>query len=115
MPGQIVHIEIPADDTAKGQKFWGSLFGWEFQSFPGPGAVGANHDRALDAGETHSLEPQVERNERATFAAEGPDLLRRVHRLIGAMEDASMLAQRDQVARQREDGLRVGALIRDVP
>ena len=36
MSGQIVHIEIPADDTAKGQEFYGSLFGWEFQSFPGP-------------------------------------------------------------------------------
>ena len=36
MPGQIVHIEIPADDTGAAQKFWGSLFGWEFQSFPGP-------------------------------------------------------------------------------
>ena len=36
MPGQIVHIEIPADDTAKGREFWGSLFGWQFESFPGP-------------------------------------------------------------------------------
>ena len=36
MPGQIVHIEIPADDTAASKAFWGSLFGWEFQSFPGP-------------------------------------------------------------------------------
>jgi predicted enzyme related to lactoylglutathione lyase len=36
MPGQIVHTEIPADDTAASQAFWGSLFGWEFQSFPGP-------------------------------------------------------------------------------
>jgi predicted enzyme related to lactoylglutathione lyase len=36
MPGQIVHIEIPADDTTKGREFWGSLFGWEFQAFPGP-------------------------------------------------------------------------------
>jgi predicted enzyme related to lactoylglutathione lyase len=36
MPGEIVHIEIPADDTEQGRKFWGSLFGWEFQSFPGP-------------------------------------------------------------------------------
>jgi predicted enzyme related to lactoylglutathione lyase len=36
MPGQIVHIEIPADDTEGSQKFWSSLFGWEFQSFPGP-------------------------------------------------------------------------------
>jgi len=36
MPGQIVHIEIPADDTAQGREFWGSLFGWEFEAFPGP-------------------------------------------------------------------------------
>jgi predicted enzyme related to lactoylglutathione lyase len=35
MPGQIVHFEIPADDTAKGREFWGSLFGWQFQAFPG--------------------------------------------------------------------------------
>jgi len=36
MPGQIVHLEIPAGDTEQGRQFWGSLFGWEFQSFPGP-------------------------------------------------------------------------------
>jgi uncharacterized protein len=35
MPGSIVHIEIPADDTEKGREFWGSLFGWQFQAFPG--------------------------------------------------------------------------------
>src|ERR671936_321929 len=36
MTGQIVHFEIPADDTEKGREFWGSLFGWQFQSYPGP-------------------------------------------------------------------------------
>jgi hypothetical protein len=36
MSGQIVHFEIPADDTARGQEFWGSLFGWTFQPAPGP-------------------------------------------------------------------------------
>jgi predicted enzyme related to lactoylglutathione lyase len=36
MPGQMVHIEIPADDTAKACEFWGSLFGWEFEAYPGP-------------------------------------------------------------------------------
>jgi len=36
VPGQIVHIELPADDTEQGRQFWGSLFGWEFQSYPGP-------------------------------------------------------------------------------
>ena len=36
MPGQVVHLEIPADDTAKALAFWGSLFGWQFEAFPGP-------------------------------------------------------------------------------
>ena len=36
MAGQIVHTEIPADDTGKAQEFWGSLFGWQFQAYPGP-------------------------------------------------------------------------------
>jgi predicted enzyme related to lactoylglutathione lyase len=36
MPGQMVHIEIPADDTERAREFWGSLFGWEFNNFPGP-------------------------------------------------------------------------------
>src|SRR5664279_3135207 len=36
MPGQPVHFEIPADDTAKGRAFWGELFGWQFEAFPGP-------------------------------------------------------------------------------
>jgi predicted enzyme related to lactoylglutathione lyase len=36
MAGQIVHLEIPADDTGSAQEFWGSLFGWQFQAFPGP-------------------------------------------------------------------------------
>jgi predicted enzyme related to lactoylglutathione lyase len=36
MSGQIVHIEIPADDTEAARAFWGSLFGWQFQAYPGP-------------------------------------------------------------------------------
>ena len=36
MPGEIVHIEIPADDTKRSQEFWGSLSGWQFQANPGP-------------------------------------------------------------------------------
>jgi predicted enzyme related to lactoylglutathione lyase len=36
VPGQIVHFEIPADDTEKGREFWGSLFGWKFEAYPGP-------------------------------------------------------------------------------
>ena len=36
MAGQIVHLELPADDTGKAQEFWGSLLGWQFQAYPGP-------------------------------------------------------------------------------
>ena len=39
MPGQIVHFEIPADDTAQGREFWGSLFGWQFESSPVPSST----------------------------------------------------------------------------
>jgi uncharacterized protein len=36
MAGEIVHIEIPApEDTSAQREFWGSLFGWQFESFPG--------------------------------------------------------------------------------
>jgi uncharacterized protein len=35
MAGQMVHLEIPVDDTAKAREFWGGLFGWEFQAFEG--------------------------------------------------------------------------------
>jgi uncharacterized protein len=36
MPGQMVHLEIPAGDTARAREFWGSLFGWQWQTFEGP-------------------------------------------------------------------------------
>jgi predicted enzyme related to lactoylglutathione lyase len=32
----MVHLEIPAGDTAKAREFWGSLFGWDWQAFEGP-------------------------------------------------------------------------------
>jgi predicted enzyme related to lactoylglutathione lyase len=35
MPGQMVHVEIPAGDTAKAREFWGGLFGWQFQAYEG--------------------------------------------------------------------------------
>jgi uncharacterized protein len=41
MAGQMVHIEIPAGDAAKAQEFYGGLFGWQFQEFPG--APGGYH------------------------------------------------------------------------
>jgi len=35
MATKMVHLEIPAGDTAKAREFWGGLFGWEFQAFEG--------------------------------------------------------------------------------
>ena len=35
MPGQMVHLEIPAGDTKKAKEFYGSLFGWEWQAYEG--------------------------------------------------------------------------------
>ena len=35
MAGQMVHLEIPAGDTAKAREFWGGLFGWQFEAFEG--------------------------------------------------------------------------------
>ena len=36
MPGEIVHLEIPASDTAKARAFWNGLLEREFESYPGP-------------------------------------------------------------------------------
>ena len=36
MPGEIVHLEIRAEDTAEARQFWSALFGWQFESYPGP-------------------------------------------------------------------------------
>lgn len=36
MAGQVVHLEIPSKDTEKSRAFWGALFGWTFEQYPGP-------------------------------------------------------------------------------
>lgn len=35
MAGEMVHLEIPAGDTARARAFWSGLFGWEFQAMDG--------------------------------------------------------------------------------
>ena len=35
MAGQMVHVEIPSDDTEKARAFWSGLFGWEWNEFEG--------------------------------------------------------------------------------
>jgi predicted enzyme related to lactoylglutathione lyase len=36
MAANIVHTEIPDDDVQRARAFWEPLFGWSFESFPGP-------------------------------------------------------------------------------
>lgn len=35
IPASIIWFEIPADNPARAQKFYGSLFGWKINAFPG--------------------------------------------------------------------------------
>ena len=36
MEGQVVHFELPAQDSARAKSFWSSLFGWKFREWDGP-------------------------------------------------------------------------------
>ena len=36
MAGKPVHIEIAAGDTGRAKEFWSRLFGWQWESYPGP-------------------------------------------------------------------------------
>ena len=70
MPGQIVHFEIPADDTAKSREFWGSLFGWQFQNFPGPSEYWMTEIVPKEQGAAiTNMEPQ-KRGSRAYFSVD---------------------------------------------
>jgi predicted enzyme related to lactoylglutathione lyase len=34
--GRVVHFEIPAGDTRRAVDFYGKVFGWKFEKWPGP-------------------------------------------------------------------------------
>jgi predicted enzyme related to lactoylglutathione lyase len=36
MAGKLVHFEVPARDVQRALGFYGSMFGWQFESYPGP-------------------------------------------------------------------------------
>jgi predicted enzyme related to lactoylglutathione lyase len=57
MAGEIVHVEIPADDTTKGREFWGSLFGWQFESYPGPSEYHMTRVSERTGGAITNMEP----------------------------------------------------------
>jgi predicted enzyme related to lactoylglutathione lyase len=86
MPGQIVHIEIPADDTEQGREFWGSLFGWEFQAYPGPSEYHTTRISDQQGAAITNMEPG-KRGTRAYFAVDDiNDGAARVNELGGKAE-----------------------------
>ena len=87
MPGQIVHIEIPADDTEKGRAFWGSLFGWQFQAFPGPSDYHMTRISETSGAAVTNMEPG-KRGTRAYFDVDEIDAsIARVKELGGEADE----------------------------
>jgi uncharacterized protein len=69
MAGEMVHIEIPADDTEQAREFWGGLFGWEFQSYPGPSEYHMARISEGSGGAITNMEPG-KRGTRTYFAVD---------------------------------------------
>ena len=72
MAGEMVHLEIFSDDTEKSRTFWGSLFGWQFEQFPGPTEY---HMAQIDdrSGVAISKEEPGKRGSRTTFGVDDID------------------------------------------
>ena len=67
MPGQMVHLEIPAGDTAKAREFWGSLFGWEWQTIEGPTEYHMTRFSETTGGAIYAPDPADRRGARVYF------------------------------------------------
>jgi predicted enzyme related to lactoylglutathione lyase len=71
MPGQMVHLEIPAGDTAKAREFWGSLFGWQWQDFSGPTEYHMTRFSETTGGAIYAADPPDKRGTRVYFDVDG--------------------------------------------
>jgi predicted enzyme related to lactoylglutathione lyase len=58
MAGEVVHLEIPADDTGQAKGFWGGLFGWQFENFPGPSEYHMTRIAESQGAAITNMEPQ---------------------------------------------------------
>jgi uncharacterized protein len=67
MPGQMVHVEIPAGDTTRAREFWGSLFGWEWQTFEGPTEYHMTRFSETTGGAIYAPDPPDKRGARIYF------------------------------------------------
>ena len=93
MPGEIVHIEIPADDTGASREFWGGLFGWTFESFPGPSEYHMTRISEQTGGAITNMEPG-KKGTRAYFGVDDINAgAARVKELGGTASDAMPVPQ----------------------
>jgi predicted enzyme related to lactoylglutathione lyase len=67
MPGQMVHLEIPAGDTARAREFWGSLFGWQWQDYGGPTEYHMTQLAETQGGAIYAADPPEKRGSRVYF------------------------------------------------
>ncbi len=70
MPGQVVHLEIPAGDTAKAREFWTSLFSWQWQTFEGPTEYHMTQFSETTGGAIYAPDPPEKRGTRVFFDVE---------------------------------------------
>jgi len=67
MAGNIVHLEIPAGDTEKAREFWGSLFGWQWQTVEGPTEYHMTRFTETTGGAIYAPDPPDKRGVRIYF------------------------------------------------
>jgi predicted enzyme related to lactoylglutathione lyase len=67
MPGQMVHVEIPAGDTSKAREFWSGLFGWQWQEVPGPTEYHMTRFSETSGGAVYAPDPANKRGARVYF------------------------------------------------
>jgi predicted enzyme related to lactoylglutathione lyase len=89
MPGQMVHLEIPAGDTERARQFWGSLFGWQWQAFEGPMEYHMTRFSETAGGAIYAPDPPDKRGTRVYFDVDDINAGRaRVAQLGGQVGDA---------------------------
>jgi hypothetical protein len=88
MAGEMVHIEIPANDTAKAREFWSGLFGWQFEAYPGPSEYHMTRISDQSGGAITNMEPD-KRGTRTYFSVDDINAgAARVKELGGESSDA---------------------------
>jgi predicted enzyme related to lactoylglutathione lyase len=90
MPGQMVHLEIPAGDTGKAREFWSGLFGWQWQEFEGsPTEYHMTQFSETTGGAIFEPDPPEKRGPRVYFDVDDIQAAHaRVRELGGEADDA---------------------------